>query len=145
LYPHAISLCAHLTVEGNLFILGQNLSNKIPVHSQLVILLSLDSLLAATPFSVDGVGVASRCMGKPWLAHRPIQEGVSTDSLKFHAGSPFPTLICPARRVACGRLLPPWIPHAVRACSPMSLRPSFVPKRSFFRLLFFSAPFLHHE
>jgi hypothetical protein len=31
-----------------------------------------------------------------WLAGRPVREGVSTESLKFHAGPPCPTLICPA-------------------------------------------------
>jgi hypothetical protein len=64
---------------------------------------------------------------------RPVREGVSTDSLKFHAGPPCPTLIRPAGgplpkrpygrlgggppagQAACDRLLPPWIPHAVRA------------------------------
>jgi hypothetical protein len=68
--------------------------------------------------------------------HRRVRarKGVSTDSLKFHAGSPCSTLTRPAGwpppkrpysclgggrnagRSACGRLLPPWIPHAVRAC-----------------------------
>jgi hypothetical protein len=56
---------------------------------------------------------------------RPVREGVSTYSLKFHAGPPCPTLIRPAGgpppkrpysrlgggpptgRAACGRLLPP--------------------------------------
>jgi hypothetical protein len=42
---------------------------------------------------------------------RPVWEGVSTDSLKFHAGPPHPTLIHPE-----GRLLPPWIILPVRAC-----------------------------
>jgi hypothetical protein len=56
------------------------------------------------------------------------------DSLKFDLGPPCPTLLSPAgglpwkcpygcfrggllaRRVACGRLLPLWTPHAVRLC-----------------------------
>jgi hypothetical protein len=64
---------------------------------------------------------------------RPVWQGVSTDSLKFHLGPPCPTLLCSAGRpspkrpyarflggllkwqAACGRPLPPWIPHAVRA------------------------------
>jgi hypothetical protein len=65
--------------------------------------------------------------------HGPVREGVSTDSLKFHAGPPCLTLICPVGRpppkrpyghlgggppaglVACSRLIPPWIPLPVRA------------------------------
>jgi hypothetical protein len=64
---------------------------------------------------------------------RPVWQGVSTDSLKFHPGPPYPTLLSPAGgprlkwsygrfggsppagRVACSHLLPPWISHAVRA------------------------------
>jgi hypothetical protein len=56
------------------------------------------------------------------------------DSLKFHLCPPCPTLLHPAGgplpkwpysrfwgglptgRVACNYLLPPWIPHAIRAC-----------------------------
>jgi hypothetical protein len=51
---------------------------------------------------------------------RPVREGVSTDSLKFHADPPCPTLIRPAGgpppKRPNGRLLPPWIPLPVRAC-----------------------------
>jgi hypothetical protein len=57
----------------------------------------------------------------PWF--RPVWQGLSTDSLKFQPGSPCLTFLCPGIvlragglwPVACGRLLPPWIPHAVRA------------------------------
>jgi hypothetical protein len=67
------------------------------------------------------------------LKLRPVRQGVSTDSLKFHPGPPCPTLLrpvggpplkqfsdClgggpPTGQAACGLLLPPWIPHAVRA------------------------------
>jgi hypothetical protein len=70
--------------------------------------------------------------GSPWI--RPVREGVSTDSLKFHPGPPCPTLlrpaggpppkrpyghlgVCPpAGRAACGCLLSPWTPLTVRAC-----------------------------
>jgi hypothetical protein len=66
---------------------------------------------------------------------RPVWQGVSTDSLKFHPGPPCPTFLRPAGgpppetalrpflggppagRAACGRLLLPWIPHAVRVWS----------------------------
>jgi len=71
-----------------------------------------------------------------FIPHRPVREGVSTDSLKFHVGPPCPTLIRPAGepppkrpygrlggvpltgRVACGRLLPPWILLPARAWIP---------------------------
>jgi RNA recognition motif-containing protein len=50
---------------------------------------------------------------------RPVREGVSTDSLKFHLGPPCPTLLRPTGgpppKQPYSRLLPPWIPHAVRA------------------------------
>jgi hypothetical protein len=51
------------------------------------------------------------CMG--------VWQGVAMDSLKFHPGPPFPTLLCPVggpptRRAACGRFLLPWTPHAER-------------------------------
>jgi hypothetical protein len=64
---------------------------------------------------------------------RSVRQGVSTDSRNFHWGPPIPTLLCPvggpppkrlygrfwdgplAGRASCGRLLPPWIPPAVRA------------------------------
>jgi hypothetical protein len=60
--------------------------------------------------------------------------GVSPDSLKFHPGPPCSILlrpvggpppkrpygrfkgVPPTGQAACGRLLPPWIPHAVQAC-----------------------------
>jgi hypothetical protein len=64
----------------------------------------------------------------------PYGKGLSTDSLKFHAGPPYPALIrpCgratpkrlysrlgggpPTGRAAFGHLLPPWIPLPVRTC-----------------------------
>jgi hypothetical protein len=64
---------------------------------------------------------------------RPVWQWVSTDSLKFHPGLPCPTLLRPAsalplerpyrrfwggpsaRGVVCGRLLSPWMSHAVQA------------------------------
>jgi hypothetical protein len=63
-----------------------------------------------------------------------VWQAVAMDSLKFHPGLPCLTLLSPADgpphkrpygrlwggpptgRAACGRLLPPWIPHAVRLC-----------------------------
>jgi hypothetical protein len=74
---------------------------------------------------------------KDWLlllSARPTWQGVSTDSLTFYPVPPCPTLLCPMggpplKRpyscfwggpstwwMACGRLVSPWIPHAVRAC-----------------------------
>jgi hypothetical protein len=59
------------------------------------------------------------------------RQGVAIDDLKQHLGLPWPTLLrpaggpplnrsysrfkvgLPAGRVVCGRLLPPWTPHAV--------------------------------
>jgi hypothetical protein len=70
---------------------------------------------------------------------RPVWQGVATDSLKFHLGPLYLTLLRPAGgpcpkwhygrfrggphtgRAACSRLLPPWIPHAVRACWSLEL------------------------
>jgi hypothetical protein len=61
-----------------------------------------------------------------------VWQGVAMDSLKFHPGPPWPTLLRsaggpplkrhhghlsggpPAGRLACGCLLPFWTPHAVR-------------------------------
>jgi hypothetical protein len=60
---------------------------------------------------------------------RSVWQGVSMDSLMFYPGPPCTTVLSPAGgpppkcsgggppggRSACGRLLSPWIPHAVRA------------------------------
>jgi hypothetical protein len=63
-----------------------------------------------------------------------VWQGLAMDSLKFKPGPPCPTLLRPAGRqplkqtysrfrggpptgwTACGLLLPPWKPHAVRLC-----------------------------
>jgi hypothetical protein len=68
--------------------------------------------------------VMKRCIG--------LRQGVAMDSLKFHPGLPYPTLLCPAGgppskrpygcfwggplagQAACSRLLPFWTPHADR-------------------------------
>jgi hypothetical protein len=87
-----------------------------------------------------------------------VLQAVTMNSLKFNPGPPFPTLLCPAgrpplkrphsrfrgslpaRRAACGRLLPPWPPHAVRLWEGVRrlLAPSFPP---LLVLGFFSIPF----
>jgi hypothetical protein len=63
-----------------------------------------------------------------------VWQGVAMDFLKFHPGPLCPTLLCPAGgqplkrsyscfssvapagQAACGHLLPPWTPRAVRLC-----------------------------
>jgi hypothetical protein len=77
--------------------------------------------------------MAKRLKEEALSLNRLVWQGVSMDSLKFHLSLPCPTLLrpaggpppkwpygcfgggSPAGRAACGRLLPPWIPHAVWA------------------------------
>jgi hypothetical protein len=80
-------------------------------------------------FVLDSVDFRRCCT----VATRPVWQGVSTDSLKFYLGPPCPSLLRPVGgphpkrpygrfwggpltgQAAYGRLLPPWIPRAVRA------------------------------
>jgi hypothetical protein len=58
--------------------------------------------------------------------HRPVRQGTSMDTLKFHPGLPCLTLLRPASRfwggapagwAACSRLLPSWIPRTIWSSS----------------------------
>jgi hypothetical protein len=82
-----------------------------------------------------GIGEAWQVRSYYLFISRAVWQGVSTDSLMCHPGPPGLTLLrpvggspskrpygqfwggTPAEQAACGRLLPPWIPHAVRSCS----------------------------
>jgi hypothetical protein len=91
----------------------------------------------------EGVAMDFFSFSQTGIDRQAIWGGVSTYSLKFHAGPP--TLIRPAGRpppkrpygrlgggpptgrAACGHLLPPWIPLPVQACKASFLSVTLLP------------------
>jgi hypothetical protein len=98
-------------------------SPSVPLGLPRSLLMSL-AVRIETRWGFSGVAPSSCC--------RSVWQGVSTDSLKFHLGSQRPVrrlyalweghprsgfkavsvAVSPSGRVACGRLVPLWIPHA---------------------------------